>query len=171
MQEHIVYAVDFSRFYDHLADVTITFQAPSDEPILWLPTWIAGSYLIREFSKHITRVSYRYSTQDESSSEVATKITKNHYCLSKVKTGDWVSVCYEVYCHDLSVRTAFIDHTRLFGNFTSLLLMVQGCEQALCSIRLSVPKAFFVQNPKAVLASGLAHKVCETEQGLSLIHI
>ncbi|MDO4441780.1 MAG: PDZ domain-containing protein [Moraxella sp.] len=147
------YLIDFRRFYAHLVDVSISFVADKDAPTLWLPTWIAGSYMIREFSKNITLVQYEH----DGGLVDSLKLSKNTYELSHIKAGDTVKVHYEVYCHDLSVRTAFIDNTRLFGNFSSLLLMVQGYENALASITLQVPNAFYAKNPTAKLACGLSH--------------
>lgn len=150
------YLIDFSRFNEHLADVSIEFVAKSDAPTLWLPTWIAGSYLIREFSKHITQVHYH--TQSDSTLKDAKKLSKNTVELTDIKAGDSVVVSYEVYCYDLSVRMAYVDHARLFGNFTALLMIPTGDEQTLCDIQLSVPSTFYNQNPNAVLACGLKHQ-------------
>ncbi|WII95623.1 PDZ domain-containing protein [Moraxella haemolytica] len=147
------YLVNFRRFYAHLVDVSLSFVAGEDAPILWLPTWIAGSYMIREFSKNITLVQYEHNGKLCDS----LKLSKNSYQLSHIKAGDEVKVHYEVYCHDLSVRAAFVDNTRLFGNFSSLLLMVQGQENNLANITLQVPNAFYAKNPNATLACGLGH--------------
>ena len=48
------YQIEFDDYKQHLVHVTIRFSQP--ESGLWLPTWIPGSYLIREFSKHIESV-------------------------------------------------------------------------------------------------------------------
>lgn len=161
MTENYTYTLDFGRYYDHLVDVQIVFVAPCDEPKLWLPTWIAGSYLIREFSKNITAVSYDVAGE----THIAQKLCKNRFALTKVKQGDVITVNYEVYCHDLSVRTAFVDSRRIFGNFTSLLLMVAGKEQDLCQIYLNVPQTFLTQNPSSVLACGLSSQTDDTNVG------
>ncbi|UNU73924.1 M61 family peptidase [Moraxella nasovis] len=149
---HLTYHLDFSRFNEHLVNVKLDFIAKTNSPTVWLPSWIAGSYLIREFSKNITNVKYSTDITHR-----ADKLSKNTWQLSHVHAGETVSIQYEVYCYDLSVRTAFVDHLRLFGNFTSLLLMVTQCEQAMCQITLSVPNAFFDRNPNAILACGLPH--------------
>lgn len=154
------YIVDFSRFNEHLVDIHIHFKAQTDAPILWLPTWIAGSYLIREFSKNITLVQYGHKNTPFD----ALKRSKNTYELTRIKTDDEVYVHYEVYCHDLSVRTAFIDDSRLFGNFSSLLLMVDGQENTPVNIHLSVPNTFYEKNPNAVLACGLNNTQHEQAQ-------
>ncbi len=155
----IHYQLDFSRYLMHLVDIRIRFTADTCAPVLWLPTWIAGSYLIREFSKNITTVYYQTT---DGRLQRAEKLDKNHYQLSNIKAGDTVSVSYEVYCHDLSVRTAFIDGTRLFGNFSSLILMIEGAEYADASATLSIPSAFSEANPDSTLACGLKHSTEHT---------
>lgn len=163
MTQDYTYTLDFSRYYDHLVDIEIKFIAPCAIPVLWLPTWIAGSYLIREFSKNITAVYYDVAGKRH----VADKFDKNHFFLSKVRQGDKVTVRYEVYCHDLSVRTAFVDTRRIFGNFTSLLLMVTSKERDTCQITLTVPQDFLQQNPNTQLAIGLPCGQMNTKHGTS----
>lgn len=151
---NVHYAVDFNRFSEHFAQVKLTFTAQDDNPTLWLPTWIAGSYLIREFAKHISLVKFHSKNGIDS----AQKIDKNRWQLTGVQKGDEVVVGYEVYCYDLSVRTTFVDTVRIFGNFSSLLLCPTGFEQTPCQISLVVPQAFMAQNQGSVLACGLLHR-------------
>lgn len=157
----ITYDIDFSRYYEHLVRVSLRFCAKQDKIQLWLPTWIAGSYLLREFSKHLEQVSYQVHTQQYP----AQKLSKNRYLLDKAQAGETITVSYWVYCHDLSVRSAFVDNRRIFANFTSLLLMVAGDEQTPCQISLFVPQTFLAQNPQAVLASGLKYQTFQETSG------
>lgn len=151
------YVIDFDRFSAHFAEVRLEFVADTDNPSVWLPTWTAGSYLIREFAKHISGVFF-VSNQSPEQSARATKIDKNRWELTGIKAGDTVLVSYEVYCYDLSVRTAFVDNTRIFGNFSSLLVIPTGLENAPADIWLYVPEAFVAQNKGSVLACGLKHR-------------
>ena len=50
------YQIEFDDYRQHLVHVTLRFLANPTQ-ILSLPTWIPGSYLIREFSKHIESVN------------------------------------------------------------------------------------------------------------------
>lgn len=150
------YVVDFARFSAHFAEVRLEFVADQDNPSVWLPTWTAGSYLIREFAKHISGVFF-VSEQAPEKSVRATKIDKNRWELTGIKTGETVLVSYEVYCYDLSVRTAFVDNTRIFGNFSSLLVIPTGFENHNADIWLYVPESFVAQNKGSVLACGLKH--------------
>ena len=49
------YQIEFDDYRQHLIHVTLRFVAIPTQ-VLSLPTWIPGSYLIREFSKHIESV-------------------------------------------------------------------------------------------------------------------
>ncbi|MCG3842494.1 M61 family metallopeptidase [Psychrobacter sp. Ps1] len=159
----ISYHFDFTRFYEHLVDVSLSFTAVSDALQLWLPAWIPGSYLMREFARNITAVHYQVlETQTADSDKQpetyrAQKIDKNTWQLPTVQAGQTVIVEYEVYCYDLSVRTAYVDQQRLYGNFTSLALAVEGQEQAPVQVSLIVPETFFAdkESSKVLLACGL----------------
>ena len=166
------YSFSFKRFYEHLVDVTLSFTADTDAPQLWLPAWIPGSYLMREFARHITAVHYQVSEGNEPfSSYRAQKMDKHTWALPEIKAGQTVTVRYEVYCYDLSVRTAYVDQQRLYGNFTSLALAVAGQEQSPVQVSLIVPAAFLAgkEAETVVLACGLEathlHSMSEDDEG------
>lgn len=154
---NISYQFDFARFLEHLVDVSLTLTADTDAPSLWLPAWIPGSYLMREFARNITAVHYRIMDDERSEVYRAIKTDKNTWQLPHTKAGQIVDVSYEVYCYDLSVRTAYVDQQRLYGNFTSLALAIEGQEQKAIEVDLSVPAAFLVDkdDSRVRLACGL----------------
>lgn len=162
LSSDLLYTLDFSQFHHHIVQVTLKFRAPTDAPTLWLPTWLAGSYLIREFAQHISHVHY---CVEDTVPQRAPKHNKNTWQLPDVHAGQMVTVTYPVYCYDVSVRTAYVDGTRLFGNFSSLLLMPTGLEMAPCVIDLNA-KAFLKAKPDSVLVCGLAHR--DTANGYRL---
>lgn len=170
----ISYRFDFERFLEHLVDVSLTFTATADSPQLWLPAWIPGSYLIREFARNITAVHYQVLDSQVLDGEVsqsqtikdgqtdpetyrAQKIDKSTWQLPQVKAGQAIEVHYEVYCYDLSVRTAYVDQQRLYGNFTSLALAVEGQTHQPVQASLTVPAAFLADKEasRVLLACGL----------------
>lgn len=170
----IHYQFNFERFFEHLVDATLTFTAKTDAPSLWLPAWIPGSYLIREFARNITAVHYQTANENNEYSEYyrAQKTDKHTWQLPEVKAGQTLKVHYEVYCYDLSVRTAYVDQQRLYGNFTSLALAVDGQEQSAVQVSLIVPVAFFADKDKdnVLLACGLdaTHLQSDTQHAYSL---
>lgn len=156
----IHYQFDFKRYQQHLVDVTLSFTTDNDNPVVWLPAWIAGSYLIREFSRHITAVHATVNHQTQR----LKKLDKNHWQI-RANQGDTVTVNYEVYAYDLSVRGAYVDETRLYGNFTSLALAVQGQESQPILAELICPQDFYEVNGVEVsLATALPDKF---HQGLN----
>lgn len=164
IEMNLAYQISFDRFTEHLADVQITHTVVSDAPTFSMVTWIAGSYLIREFSKNITAVYYQIG--DEKKQHRAEKIDKKTFVFSKARQGDQLTICYEVYCRDLSVRTAFIDAMRIFGNFTSLLLLPDADKHTQASLTLVVPTAFLVHHPECTIACGLDFECTQTQSGL-----
>lgn len=149
------YQFDFKRFREHLVDVTLTFTTQQENPVVWLPVWIAGSYMIREFSKHITAVSAMVNDKTQR----LKKLDKNHWQII-AKQGDKINITYEVYAYDLSVRGAYVDETRLYGNFTSLALAIQGQEHEPVLAELICPQDFFEVNGVEVsLATALPEKM------------
>ncbi|ERL55471.1 M61 family metallopeptidase [Psychrobacter aquaticus] len=158
IEADISYRFDFERFFEHLVDVSLTFTAATDAPQLWLPAWIPGSYLMREFARNITAVHYQITEGDKPSETYrAQKVDKNTWQLPQSKLGQTVNVAYEVYCYDLSVRTAYVDQQRLYGNFTSLALAVDGQEKTPVKVNLVVPAAFLAgkDDNLVLLACGL----------------
>ena len=108
----------------HLYQVQLSFIATSAHQELSLPTWIPGSYMVREFSKNIIALSVSQA-QIALSSE---QINKNTWLISGLEVGLGVSVNYTVYAYEYGIRTAFLDHTRGYFNPSSLCLAVVGCE-------------------------------------------
>lgn len=153
----IHYCLNFERFTEHLVDVTLQFTSDTNAPMLWLPAWIPGSYLMREFARHITAVYYE--SEEDVQSHRAQKIDKNTWTLPDAQAGQKITVSYEVYCFDLSVRTAYVDQSRLYGNFTSLALAVEGGEHCPVQVNLIVPADFLASNQThehtVILACGL----------------
>ncbi len=173
---NINYQFDFERFLEHLVDVTLRFTADTDAPSLWLPAWIPGSYLMREFARNITAVHYEILDKELSDNRIANnknpkcyraqKTDKHTWQLPHAKAGQTISVYYEVYCYDLSVRTAYVDQQRLYGNFTSLALAVAGQEQSPIQVSLMVPEAFFIDKNKeeVLLACGLKATYLQSDE-------
>jgi predicted metalloprotease with PDZ domain len=107
----------------HRFRVTLTVPQPAAEQRLSLPAWIPGSYLVREFARHLSRVEARQGGQ-VLPLEQLDKATWRVRCTGR---GALV-VSYLVHAHDASVRAAWLDTQRGFFNGTSLFLRVHGRE-------------------------------------------
>ena len=119
----IRYLVDASATASHTFAVELRILGPAREQRLSLPVWIPGSYLVREFARHLSAL---VAEQDGGSVP-----------LEQIDKATWVARCdgdgelllrYRVYAFDLSVRAAFLDADRGFFNGTGLCLRVEGRE-------------------------------------------
>ncbi len=118
----------------HLYEVRVTVESPApDGQCFRLPTWIPGSYLIREFARHFTAV--RAQTSD--GPIAIDKIAKDRWQAAAC-TGP-LTVIAEVYAFDLSVRTAYLDATRGYFNGTAVFLCPEGRECAPCMVEIAPP--------------------------------
>lgn len=115
----------------HVYLVKLTFIPQKSNHILKLPVWIPGSYMVREFSKNIVRI-----TADQNGAQCH-QINKNTWNLTNLNTGTEVSINYAVYAYEFGIRTAFLDFNRGYFNNTSLCLYVEGEQQTPHSITLN----------------------------------
>jgi predicted metalloprotease with PDZ domain len=107
----------------HLFAVTVTVKKPSPEgQIFSLPAWIPGSYMIREFARNIVQLRAEVAGEEVT----AKKIDKHSWKVEPCRGP--LTLHYEVYAWDLSVRAAHLDQTHGFFNGTSVFLRVLGQE-------------------------------------------
>jgi predicted metalloprotease with PDZ domain len=115
------YSVDASDVHAHLFRITLTIARPAKNQRVSLPVWIPGSYMVREFSKHLQKLG---ATQNGKAVAMA-QLDKCTWQASNAAAKPLV-LHYEVYAYDNSVRTAWLDARRGFFNPTSLCLRVDG---------------------------------------------
>ncbi|HJV72953.1 MAG TPA: M61 family metallopeptidase [Noviherbaspirillum sp.] len=136
MKNAIYYTIVPKDLAAHLFEVTLTVNAPNPEgQIFLLPAWIPGSYMIREFARNIVQI------RAESGSKTLrlTKLDKHTWQAAPCDSS--ITLHYEVYAWDLSVRAAHLDQTHGFFNGTSVFLSVVGKE--------SLPHVVDIRRPAA----------------------
>ena len=122
----------------HEWHIRLTFQQEHDlETEISLPNWVPGSYLIRDFSRHITTIrafcngEYAHLTQ----------VKKNRWHTAP-QSGEW-EIYYTVYAYDLSVRGSFLTAERGFFDGACLFLQVNGHENSTHQIEFpTLPKTW-----------------------------
>ena len=118
----------------HRFGVSMTIPEPSAErQVLTLPAWIPGSYLIRDFSRHIESI-------EAWSGRRRIGLTKiNNHSWSTERCRGPLRIEIVVYAWDLSVRGAHLDETHGFFNGTSVFLMAKGLEHLPCRLTIFPP--------------------------------
>lgn len=122
----------------HLFAVELSIgQVPAGPLRLVMPAWCPGSYLIRDFARNLIRIS---AADEQGRSLALTKRDKQTWELCPPEGGaGTLTVHYQVFAWDQSVRAAYLDMNRAFFNGPSLLLQVRGCENRPVRIDLLPP--------------------------------
>lgn len=143
------YQIEFDDYRQHLIHVTLRFLADPTQ-VLSLPTWIPGSYLIREFSKHLESVK---AYDEDGRLLQISKFEKNKWRLFNTDH-ELITVEYDVYAYDLSVRGAYVDQSRLYINPACVCLGLDGQEDKAIEVEIFLPPEL----KHFQLATGLPHK-------------
>ena len=123
-QAPVHYRIEAADPHARLFTVTLTVAHPQEQQELSLPVWIPGSYLVREFSKNLQRLSAQQGRR------VPLLQLDKHRWRATCRTDRPLVITYEVCAYDSSVRTAWLDASRGFFNGTSVCLRVHGQEDA-----------------------------------------
>ncbi len=108
----------------HTWQIRLTLNHTGGAPLeLMLANWVPGSYMIRDFARHIIQISARCNGHPAPLRQTA----KNRW-QGEAAAGQW-EIDYTVYAHDLSVRASFLNTERGFFDGACLFLSAAGHEQ------------------------------------------
>jgi len=127
--------------------VTLTVPEPESLQRLSMPAWIPGSYLIREFARHLQSLHARQGRR----SLVVVQTGKSSWEVA-CEPGKPLLLDYSIHAADASVRTAWLDASRGFFNPTSLCLRAEGHTQGQHALDLRAPR----NRPRWSVATALA---------------
>jgi len=118
----------------HLFEVSCTLDDPDPSGQRFrLPTWVPGSYLIREFARHFVSVRAHCAGR-----EIAVrKLAKDCWQVDPCKGS--LSFTAHIYSYDPSVRGAYLDATRGFFVGACLLVWPEGREHLPCELDIVAP--------------------------------
>jgi len=145
----IRYVIRPARPEAHLFEVSCTVAQPDAAGQRFsLPAWIPGSYMIREFARNIV------SLRAEAGGKAVRleKLDKHSWRAAPVAAGKALTLHYEVYAWDLSVRAAHLDQTHGFFNGTSVFLAVEGQADSPCLVDIQPPPATAAKGWKVATA-------------------
>jgi predicted metalloprotease with PDZ domain len=141
MSTAIEYRVGMASRMSHLYDVEARFPVENMATlVLRLPVWTPGSYLIREYQRHLQELSFRDSEGRELPHR---KIEKSAWSI-ETKGATQVVARYRVYAHEVTVRTAHLDHSHAFWNGGCLFLYVEALRARPARVTVDVPAGWKV---------------------------
>lgn len=131
------YTVDFSDTVNHYITVRMTALPTGPVTTLMMPVWTPGSYLVREYAKHVDRIAAKSASGEPLT---ITKISKNRWEVSTPAQNEDFSVEYRVYCNELSVRTNLVDRGMAVLNGAATFITFPERLAAEHHVTLELPK-------------------------------
>jgi predicted metalloprotease with PDZ domain len=145
------YTLAFPQPHTHLYEVSLTIgNVTTPQLDLSLPIWTPGSYLAREYARHVQD----FNAGDGSERPLPwRKIDKAMWRIETAASGDsqkTVRVSYRVYANELATQTSHLDATHAYFNGASLFMYVPGAVNRPHRIKFITPEGWRVTTPLAL---------------------
>ena len=126
----------------HLVELNCFFKLSSKKKISFsLPKWSPGSYLIRDYARHIVNLEVTLNNEKVFPNQK----TSNSWEIF-IKSSGLINIRYLIYCFDKSVRANFFDDNRLFLNGPSTFIRIKEFSDK--KHQLEIKKNVFLKNKK-----------------------
>ena len=142
----IAFTVSMPKPHTHLIEVEVRIkQSGATEPlakdeVLVMPVWTPGSYLIREFERHVQD----FAAFDAAGKPLVwEKINKNSWRVMTGSAREW-RANYRVYANELSVRTSEVNSEHAFLNNATVLMYPEGLLRAPATLHVLAPQPWKV---------------------------
>ncbi|MBA2748944.1 MAG: M61 family metallopeptidase [Tatlockia sp.] len=134
----ITYRVAMPQPASHLFEVVLLVQGYSLPLLdLKLPVWTPGSYLVREYAKHLQD----FGAKSGEHPLKWRKIAKNHW---QVETSSLdsqtIEIRYRIFANELSVRTNHLDATHGYFNGAAIFFRIPGLDKQPIEIAIALPQ-------------------------------
>lgn len=131
----IAYTVSMPKPATHLLEVEMRVKWPQmpAQAELKMPVWTPGSYLIREYARHVQD----FNVKDSAGRDLGwRKINKNTWQID-TKGANEIVASYRVYSNELTVRTNELNDEHAFWNNAALLMFPKGQLTAPSTVRVA----------------------------------
>ncbi len=118
------------------------FGTTATEGLLFLPVWTPGSYLVREFARHLGPV---VATDAATGAPLpCRKVGKNRYGVGLAPGARRIRLTYHVHAGELTVRTADVTADHAFWNHANVLLWPVGGRGLTAEVAVRAPAGWRV---------------------------
>lgn len=141
----IGFTIGMSRPHTHLFEVDVSVKrgaavtAPNEE-LLIMPVWTPGSYLVREFERHVQDFAAKDAAGQALKWE---KVNKTTWKVTTNGSRDW-HASYRVYANELSVRTSELNSSHGYWNNANLLMYLDGFLKSPSTVHVVAPDVWKV---------------------------
>jgi len=134
------YRVSISEPSSHLLQIEAVLERPGAAAELCFPVWTPGSYLVREFARHLEALT----ACDEEGRPLRVERVDKHRV--RVATGDTARLIlrYRVYANELTVRTCHVDGTHAYLNGAAVFPYAAGRLGEACELTIDPPPGWSV---------------------------
>lgn len=134
-QPEISFTVSMSKPYTHLLEVEMRVRAAdklSNATDLLMPVWTPGSYLIREYARHVMD----FDAKDGNGNKLAWSKANKYTWRVETKNAKELVATYHVYSNELTVRTNDLNDKHGYWNNAALLMYPSGQLKSSSTIRI-----------------------------------
>ncbi len=139
----ISFTVAMPRPHTHLLEVEVSIKRATNGPQeerLVMPVWTPGSYLVREFARHVQDFAATNAAGQPLQWE---KTNKNTWRVVTNGASEWRAI-YRVYANELSVRTSELNSSHAFWNNANILMYLEGHLKNPSTVRVLAPDVWKV---------------------------
>ncbi|NES94628.1 MAG: M61 family metallopeptidase [Desertifilum sp. SIO1I2] len=148
------YQVSLTQPSSHLFEVMLRVTGWQKTTLdLKFPVWTPGSYLVREYARHLQE--FRACDGEETPLN-ARKLNKNHWQIETAGVST-VVVRYRIYAAELTVRTNHLDATHGYFNGAAIFFRLPGFEKTPIQVRIVPPSPEWRVTTPLPQVSGYAH--------------
>ncbi|MCU1229204.1 MAG: hypothetical protein JWO97_2088 [Acidobacteria bacterium] len=127
------YVLSWVRPNDHLFDVAITFTTPRENPVVHLPAWRPGRYLIQNYAANVREWSPNL-----------TKIAKSAWRVG-ARAGEEVTISYRFFAGLLDAGSSFLDDDEAYFNGSNLFMWIDGLRAEPATLMIAAPAEWLIE--------------------------
>lgn len=135
----IVYTLRFPAPHTHYVEVEAVYPTDGKRQVeLMMPIWTPGSYLAREFARHVENVV----AKGPNGGVVSIRKSRKNRWVADAGSLSSITVTYRVYCREMSVRTNWVDAGLAVLNGAPTFITLVGAYQRPHEVRLELPSSW-----------------------------
>lgn len=134
-QEPVRYTVSFPAPHTHYLEVSASVPAGQPQVELFMAVWTPGSYLVREYSRHVEG----FRAYSPSGAELAWRKTRKNRWQVDAAGASRIDVKYKVYARELTVQGNWVDAGFAMMNGAPNFMTLVGGEKRPYEVRLVLP--------------------------------
>jgi predicted metalloprotease with PDZ domain len=138
--EPIRYTVSFPAPHTHYVEVEASYPTEGRPSIdLMMAVWTPGSYLIREYERHVEALT----AADQARAPLVVEKTRKNRWRVTTNGARTVWVRYRVYAHEMTVRTNWVDEEfAMINGAPTFITLVESPSRRVHEVRLVLPRAW-----------------------------